>query len=168
MNNHFKSKYFIILFLCFVFLSTLFIFYITKLELTNKMLTSNFIYMSSKLRETNKKLEIKLLIADIVTNYEYKKVTATCYSPSIDETDDTPFITASGDSVHTKHIAVARDLYKNGWTFNRVVYIKEHNEFYIVKDLMNRRFENRIDFFAWTKPEAMKFGKKILTAYLIY
>ena len=167
MSDNFKGTLSICLVILSVVINLFFSINTSKLEQTNKILINNINNTATQLRKITSDFETRLMIADIVTNCEYKKVTATCYSPSIDETDSTPFITASGDSVGVKHIAVSRDLYKKGWRFDSIVYIKEMNEFFIIKDLMNKRWKNRIDFFALTKPEALEFGNKIQTAYLI-
>ena len=167
MSDNFKGTLSICLVILSVVINLFFSINTSKLEQTNKILINNINNTATQLRKITSDFETRLMIADIVTNCEYKKVTATCYSPSIDETDSTPFITASGDRVHTTYIAVSRDLYKNGWKFGSMVYIKELNQFFIVKDLMNKRYEKRIDYFAWTKPEAKEHGIKQHTAYLI-
>ena len=88
----------------------------------------------------------------IVTNiYEY--VTMTTYTNSAKETDSTPNITASGrklDSLNPrKHriIAISRDL-KKKYKFGSKVKIMDAGEYsgvYVVEDVMNKRFKNRID-----------------------
>lgn len=83
----------------------------------------------------------------------YETVTLTTYSATVGETDSTPHITASGFKIDTtnpkKHriIAVSRDL-KKKWPFGTKVRIKKagkYNGVYTVKDVMNKRYKNRID-----------------------
>jgi len=83
----------------------------------------------------------------------YHTVTLTTYSPTEGETDSTPHLTASGFKIDTlnpiKHriIAVSRDL-KKKWKFGTRVRIKnagKYNGIYTVKDVMNKRYKNRID-----------------------
>jgi 3D (Asp-Asp-Asp) domain-containing protein len=89
----------------------------------------------------------------ITKSISYETVTLTTYTPTVGETDSTPHITASGFKIDTinpkKHriIAVSRDL-KKKWPFGTKVRIKKagrYNGVYIVKDVMNKRFKNRID-----------------------
>jgi 3D (Asp-Asp-Asp) domain-containing protein len=89
----------------------------------------------------------------ITKSISYETVTLTTYSASVGETDSTPHITASGFKIDTtnpkKHriIAVSRDL-KKKWPFGTKVRIKsagKYNGVYTVKDVMNKRYKNRID-----------------------
>jgi phage FluMu protein Com len=54
-------------------------------------------------------------------------------------------------------VAVSRDLFWAGWTFGRRVYIEGHGVFEI-NDLMNQRYERRVDVFQWSKEKAKAFG----------
>ena len=83
----------------------------------------------------------------------YETVTLTTYSPTEGETDATPHLTASGFKIDKNNpkrhriIAVSRDL-KKKWPFGTKVRIKnagKYNGVYTVKDVMNKRHENRID-----------------------
>jgi 3D (Asp-Asp-Asp) domain-containing protein len=89
----------------------------------------------------------------ITKSISYETVTLTTYSASVGETDSTPHITASGFKIDTanpkKHriIAVSRDL-KKKWPFGTKVRIKsagKYNGVYTVKDVMNKRYKNRVD-----------------------
>jgi 3D (Asp-Asp-Asp) domain-containing protein len=91
------------------------------------------------------------VIKNVTDIFEY--VTVTTYTASQNETDSTPLITASGfklDSLNpAKHriIAVSRDL-KSKWKFGTKVKILNagiYNGVYLVLDVMNIRFKNRID-----------------------
>jgi 3D (Asp-Asp-Asp) domain-containing protein len=97
------------------------------------------------------KLSNSFVIKNVTNIYEY--VTVTTYTASQNETDSTPLITASGfvlDSLNpAKHriIAVSRDL-KSKWKFGTKVKILNagiYNGVYQVLDVMNKRFNNRID-----------------------
>jgi 3D (Asp-Asp-Asp) domain-containing protein len=87
----------------------------------------------------------------------YSNVVATMYHPVPEQTDDTPNVTADGTmfDIDTasdyRYIAISRDLhnrYGGDLNFNDIVYIKSDNVsgFFIIKDLMNKRFTKRIDF----------------------
>jgi 3D (Asp-Asp-Asp) domain-containing protein len=91
--------------------------------------------------------------ATIKVNNPYETVTLTTYSPTLQECDSTPNITASGFKIILKNpkkhriIAVSRDL-KKKWKFGTRVRIKnagKYNGIYTVKDVMNKRYKNRID-----------------------
>lgn len=82
-------------------------------------------------------------------------VTATVYNAVPGQTDDTPNITATGFVIDlnnpAKHriIAVSRDLEAKGFTMNSKVCIENAgpmNGEWIIRDRMNKRFKNRIDF----------------------
>jgi 3D (Asp-Asp-Asp) domain-containing protein len=83
----------------------------------------------------------------------YELVTLTTYTASANQTDSTPHITASGFIIDTlnpkKHkiIAVSRDL-KKKWKFGtrvKILNAGRYNGIYYVKDLMNKRYKNRVD-----------------------
>jgi 3D (Asp-Asp-Asp) domain-containing protein len=99
-------------------------------------------------------------------------VTLTTYSPSMGETDSTPNITASGFKIDTanprKHriIAISRDL-KRKWKFNQKVRIRKagkYNGDYTVKDLMNKRFKNRVDILVGKDDKQVKLSNVQITA----
>ena len=80
-------------------------------------------------------------------------VTLTTYSACVEQTDSTPYVTASGfklDSVNPKRhkvIAISRDL-KSKFRFRdrvRIVGAGRYSGVYRVEDVMNKRFRNRID-----------------------
>jgi 3D (Asp-Asp-Asp) domain-containing protein len=83
--------------------------------------------------------------------------TVTSYSPHKRQADGDPRIAASMRPVREGTVAVSRDLFWAGWTFGRRVYIEGLGVFEI-NDLMNERFERRIDVFQWSKQKALAFG----------
>ena len=85
-------------------------------------------------------------------------VVATGYSSSIDETDDTPFITASGSFVRS---GVAASNFLPFGTRFRVPEIYGDKVF-IVEDRMNSRYDGKswVDIWFENKNQAMMFGKK--------
>jgi 3D (Asp-Asp-Asp) domain-containing protein len=86
------------------------------------------------------------------------KCTVTFYTPSVDETDDTPFITASGQRVRLGICAISRDLERIGFTFGKTIYVEGLGSFEI-QDRMHRRWRNRIDILVMSKREARQLGK---------
>jgi len=92
-------------------------------------------------------------------------VTATIYHAVPNQTDDTPFITASMARINPNNpqghrwIAVSRDLEKLGYTFGVKVCIEGTGIFdgdWTVQDRMNERWIKRIDFLV---NEDVKGGK---------
>ena len=85
------------------------------------------------------------------------KVVVTAYSSSPDQTDDTPFLTASGKSVADGIIA------NNMLPFGTKVKIPSlyGNKVFVVQDRMNKRKSNyHFDIWMPTKPLALNFGVK--------
>ena len=80
-------------------------------------------------------------------------VTITCYHPVKEQCDDSPLITADGSKIDLhklkkgdiKWCAISRDLL---WLFPKNkpkrVYIEGHG-YYEVRDVMNKRFNHRLD-----------------------
>ena len=81
----------------------------------------------------------------------------TAYSSSVDETDETPHITASGRGVHDG--IVATNLYPFG-TSIRIPSLYG-DKIFVVEDRMNRRYTDRVDIWMPDKESALKFGKQI-------
>lgn len=85
------------------------------------------------------------------------KATLTAYSSTEDQTDDTPFITASGKTVADGIIA------NNLLPFGTKVRIPSlyGNKIFVVQDRMNRRWENtRFDVWMPDLHSALHFGVK--------
>jgi len=85
------------------------------------------------------------------------KVVLTAYSSSVEETDDTPFITASGKYVADGIIA------NNMLPFGTKIKIPKlyGNKIFIVQDRMNKKKSDyHVDIWMPTKPLAVNFGVK--------
>lgn len=95
-----------------------------------------------------------------------RTVTVTAYNPTTDQCDADPLIAASMRKVRSGTIAVSRDLFDQGWVFGRKVRIEGVGIFEI-NDLMNKRFNQRIDIFMWDEGQARQFGKKNIKAALL-
>lgn len=98
-----------------------------------------------------------------------KDVHVTAYTSHPDQTDSSPFTAAWNNKLHPtrdklKVIAVSRDLLKEGLDNGDYVLIVKDNSNVIkciVKDKMNKRFENRIDlYFGTDRDRALEFGTK--------
>ena len=91
-------------------------------------------------------------------------VTATAYSSTKWQTDDTPCITSTGYDVCNKTkniIAVSRDLVRS-LGYHRQVRLPSlyGSEIFYIEDTMNARFTNRIDVHHDSIEDAREFGIK--------
>lgn len=109
-------------------------------------------------------------IAELESRLAYKynrAVTLTAYTARSRECDETPHVTAMMVKPRPgRTIAVSRDLFDDGWTFGRSVYIAGLGV-YVIEDLMHKRHTQRIDILMGTVREANKFGKISGQAVLI-
>lgn len=91
-------------------------------------------------------------------------VVATAYSSTVDQTDSTPCIAASGYNVCNKTdniIAVSRDLVRLLGYGTRVRFPELYGQkVFRIEDTMNMRFTRRIDFHLDSREEAKNFGIK--------
>lgn len=78
----------------------------------------------------------------------------TAYSSTPEETDDTPFITASGTTVRDGIVAT------NLLPFGTKVMIPEHfgDKVFVVEDRMHQRKTNNLDVWMDSKEKALRFG----------
>jgi 3D (Asp-Asp-Asp) domain-containing protein len=93
-------------------------------------------------------------------------VTATIYHAVPEQTDNTPFITASGAIIQEccpgdhRWLAVSRDLELDGFVFGAKVMVSgtgtEFDGVWTVQDRMNRRYYRSIDFLVDKK---IRWGK---------
>jgi 3D (Asp-Asp-Asp) domain-containing protein len=96
-----------------------------------------------------------------------RAVTITAYTARSRECDATPNKTAMMIKPRPgRTIAVSRDLFDDGWTFGRSVYIAGLGVF-VIEDLMHRRHTRGIDILMGSAREANKFGKVTGQAVLI-
>jgi 3D (Asp-Asp-Asp) domain-containing protein len=103
---------------------------------------------------------------------EYTIVKVTMYTTDVRQTDSTPFITASGFKLNEKNpkkhriIAISRDLRKKLKFGDKVRLegIGKYDGEYVVHDLMNKRWKNRIDILINPndKPTMFKQAKLII------
>ncbi len=101
-------------------------------------------------------------------------VTVTTYSPSVEETDSTPLITASGFKINPinpkkqRIIAVSRDL-KRKYKFGkkvRITGIGKLSGTYTVRDVMNKRYRKRVDILIGEDDIQTSFRKAKLYAVI--
>ncbi|MFH1867283.1 MAG: hypothetical protein ABIJ81_04355 [Patescibacteria group bacterium] len=87
------------------------------------------------------------------------KVSVTAYSSTPDQTDDTPFVTASGEVVHDGIVAA------NWLPLGAQIRIPEYfgDKVFVVEDRMNSRFSHRLDIWMLTREQAQNWGLQYLT-----
>ncbi len=133
--------------------------YTQQLRLINSLADNQ-----SKVKELLRMVQQKDFLIQSMTRGRVCTVTA--YSPTVAQTDSTPFITANNKRVRPGIVAVSRDLFANGWKFGRKIYIKDYGV-YTIDDLMNKRLRNSVDIFMFDTKKALQFGKKKIRAYLL-
>lgn len=93
------------------------------------------------------------------------RVTATIYHATIKQTDSTPDRTATNFKINMNNpeshriIAVSRDLEAKGFKMNSIVVVSNAGDMdglWVIRDRMNKRWTNRIDFLV---DETLKGGK---------
>lgn len=90
-----------------------------------------------------------------------RDVTVTSYNNEVAQTDSTPNVTATNRPVREGMVAVSRDLITKGIVkHGDLVNISCFDKWYIVDDVMNKRYTNRVDVFLFDKKESMKINKK--------
>jgi 3D (Asp-Asp-Asp) domain-containing protein len=87
-------------------------------------------------------------------------VTVTGYSSTSDQTDGSPFTTASNEQVQWGYAATNLLLNGNIMPFGTKIMIPElfDDEVFEIQDRMNRRYSDRVDIWFPSKDPAKKFG----------
>ncbi len=123
--------------------------------------------LSEQTSEARKNLVTEArLLQKAMFSHPVRDLTVTAYNPTTDQCDSDPLIAASMRKVRSGTIAVSRDLFNQGWVFGRKVRIEGLGIFEI-NDLMNKRFNQRIDIFMWDEGQARQFGKKTIKTALL-
>ena len=108
---------------------------------------------------------MKLLISAILLG----NLTITSYRSIIAQTDNSPFITATGEHVCRHGVAVSRDLLKR-WggplDYGDVLYIDGFG-FKVINDTMNARHRRHIDIWVKTYKEEKQIGIQSKKVWLI-
>lgn len=88
-----------------------------------------------------------------------RDVVVTSYNNDINQTDDTPNVTASNRPVREGMVAVSRDFLSYA-KYGDLIYVDCFDRWFIVDDTMNKRFTKRIDIFLFDRKESLKINKK--------
>ena len=88
------------------------------------------------------------------------EVTVTAYTPTVGETDDTPYITASNTRVRNGIVAISRDIEKKyNLKFGDKIHLEGIGTFEY-QDRMHSRWKKRVDIFMYSNKKARQFGKR--------
>lgn len=132
----------------------------------------SYIYQKHYPKEVIKEVEVDhSLIIEVPQKYnltgaEYTKrilnnITVTSYNNHMNQTDDSPNITATNRPVRENMVAASFDLLNKGFVhYGDLVYIDCMKQWYVVEDTMNKRFERTLDIFLFDKEESLKINKK--------
>lgn len=105
-----------------------------------------------------------VLIATFLGN-----MTVTSYRSVPEQTDSTPFITATGGHVHDQGVALSRDLLER-WggpvKYGDVVFIEGYGP-KVVNDTMNKRHTNHVDIWVPTYEDEKAVGVRKGRVWLI-
>jgi len=142
------------------------------------MLSIYFSNMMEDVWTENIRLEEKVIYLESLLNIEQYDVVATMYHAVRGQTDKTPHITADGTRIDTKNagkyrfVALSRNLLKRwGGPFNYGDYIivegcnGKYDGIWQVRDTMNDRFHNRIDFLQSKGTKPIKFDNAVIYKY---
>ena len=145
------------------------------------VLTMYFSNMMDDVYAENMMLQEQVTHLESLLNIEQYDVTATMYHPVKGQTDKTPHITADGTRIDTRNagkyrfVALSRDLLKRwGGSFDYGDYIivegcnGKYDGIWQVKDTMNARFNNRIDFLCSKGANPIKFDNAVIYKYKTY
>lgn len=113
------------------------------------------------IKERVKEIEDEMLLEDV------KSVNVTAYTLDKKECGEDFTKTSSMEKAKPGMVAVSRDLFDDGWTFGKRIYISGVGIFTIA-DLIKNTHKNKIDVLMFDKKAAKKFGiKKDVTAAII-
>jgi len=128
----------------------------------NFILSFIIVFLPSELRR--EEARVNKYISSVAPS---EVVTITTYSPTVEQTDSTPLITASGFKINESNpkrhriIAVSRDL-KRKYKFGTKLRIKGAGKYdgtYTVRDVMNKRYTKRIDILVGKTDKQTKVKK---------
>ena len=82
--------------------------------------------------------------------HKLTNITITSYNNTEKQTDNTPNIMASNRIVYEGAVAVSRDIkHKYKIHYGDLIYVPVLDKYFVIEDLMNRKFNNRIDIFSF-------------------
>ena len=108
-----------------------------------------------------------LLLAASRRSRASRVVKATAYNSEVGQTDNSPFITATGTRVRPGVIALSRDLLRIFPYGTRVTLHDRagllNGRTFIVEDTMNVRLSNTVDIWMSSRSQALRWGSRTVT-----
>lgn len=92
--------------------------------------------------------------------------TVTAYNSVPEQTDSTPWITATGDRVKYGIAAVSPDLEERGWKMYSIIYV-DGLGFFQITDRTNPRLSTTVDIWMHNYNDALQLGKKKRKVFLL-
>lgn len=142
------NKTTIISIICYTFALLL----LVTLKTTPKYVEENVINLVNVIPQgTTININYKLNNIDI-DKIPVDNISITSYNNESNQTDDSPNIMASNRLVYEGAVAISRDLktkYKLKW--GDIIYIETLQRYFVIEDLMNEKFNNRLDIFSFDK-----------------
>ena len=84
-------------------------------------------------------------------------ITITSYNNKANQTDSTPNIMASNRVVYEGAVAISRDIKKNyKLHYGDILYIPVLDKYFVIEDLMNKKYNNRIDIFSYDENQSRR------------
>lgn len=101
--------------------------------------------------------------ATVPVLHKFYTVQVSGYNSEVAQTDDNPFITASGTHVRDGVVAT------NMFPFGTAIKIPSlyGNKIFVVEDRMNSRYQNNVDIWFADKTEALKLGRRTIQIEVI-
>lgn len=108
-------------------------------------------------------MEMKESVSAPEPVYTEKTVWITAYSSTVDQTDSTPFITASNTRVRDGIVAA------NWLPFGAKIQIPEAygDKIFVVEDRMHPRHGDKVDIWMTSRSEALQWGRQKLTVRVL-
>jgi 3D (Asp-Asp-Asp) domain-containing protein len=126
---------------------------IARISYKNKVINT---YISDKRISDSIIISLKKDVSHLLGKYKEVKVTATCYNAVEGQTNSNPLITADGSFIEVdkiediRWIAISRDLEKQDFHMGDSVLVQGvgngYDGIWTIRDRMNKRFKNKIDF----------------------
>lgn len=126
---------------------------------SNAKTETDKIILAPRISDSAEFEEIKPSITYKVKKVDFYEMTA--YTSEVAQTDASPCITANGFNV-CKH-GIEDTVAINGLKFGTKIRIPDlyGNRVFVVRDRMNRRYQDRVDIWMKDKKQAIKFGFKV-------
>ena len=155
-----------------IFLNIVFVFHSIQ-KIDNRLIYARVLKASLEIQELTKEVQqFKESIQNFEDRYIFIPVEISAYNACPKQTDNTPFITASGQRVRHGIVALSRDLEKDyGLVFGDrtpllgIGFFEFQDRMAKYSKRLKKRIKKSVDIFMWDKKKAKQFGRQ--KGYLI-